>query len=635
MKKALLILLALTMITSIFAVLPLGASAAEPTTGIKLEDGDYYETRPKSLMLPSTYEATVYFPRGQTGRGGVIIGTYSDAKTPLFNFEIYENGAPRIYVNANDSAVTNYDVRFDKVNVFNGKLTHIAITVDHTAGVWSCYVDGALKQTVNAPAPKPFLITNKIRLGGDHREGNGQYFKGIIQEVALYRDVRTAAEVASDATATTFDKDKLICAYDLSANPVKTPPTTVICAGDSGIDFKFYSDWIRDLPEPENYAYSFALVGDIQSLTYYYPEKLPVLFDWIRDNAESKKIKFAVGLGDITDKNKATEYQLVNRMYEKLDGVVPFSIIRGNHDKANGMFEKYITRSKYYDQITGSYDHTMRNTYKIIEVGEVKYMFMNLDFLLKNEVITWANNIIAENPDCRVIVSTHIYMNSSGKYYTLTGESGIGTKHGCENNGQDLWDKLLSRHENIIMMVCGHNPTDNIYYRTKTGVNGNKVVELLVDPQETDKTYNATGLIAMLYFSEDGRNVEVQYYSTVKQAFFKKNNQFKLTIDVPESTIPETTPAEITPAVTTPAETTPVEAAPEVTTPSDSDSTEVTTPADSDIPIKVPEDSTPTETVPAITDPVDNGGCKATLLPSALLLAITAAGVALIKKKKE
>lgn len=628
MKKALLILLAMTMILSIFAVLPLGASAAAPTTGIKLEDGDYYETRPKSLMLPSTYEATVYFPALQHDRGGVIIGTYSENKTPLFNFEVYENGVPRIYVNANDSAVTNYDIKFDKVDLFNGKLTHVAITVDHAAGVWSCYVDGALKQTVKAPAPKPFLITNKIRLGGDHREGNVQYFKGIIHDVALYRDVRTAEEIASDATAATFNKDDLICAYDLSASPITTPPTNVICAADSGIDFKFYSNWIRDLPEPENYAYSFALIGDIQSLTFYYPEKLPVLFDWIRDNAESKKIKFAVGLGDITHRNQATEYQLVNRMYDKLKGVVPFSIIRGNHDKAGGMYEQFITLTRYRDQITGSFDYTMRNTYKIIEVGEVKYMFMNLDFLLKDDVIAWANDIIAQNKDCRVIVSTHIYMNSSGNYYTLTGNSGIGTKHGCENNGEGLWDKLLSRHENIIMMICGHNPTDNIYHRTKKGVNGNKVVELLVDPQDTDQVYNGTGLVAMLYFSEDGRNVEVQYYSTIKQAFFKKNNQFKLTIDVPESTIPETTPAETTPAATTPAETTPAGSeTPEVTTPIDSETGNNTT--------EIPEDTTPAEIVPAITDPVDNGGCNATLLPSALLLTLAVAGVALIKKKKE
>ena len=115
----------------------------------------------------------------------------------------------------------------------------------------------------------------------------------------------------------------------------------------------------------------------------------------------------------------------------------------------------------------------------------------------------------------------------------MDGTSGIGTKYGCQNNGQDLWDKLLSKHKNIVMLLCGHSPTDNIYYRQKEGIHGNKVTEILIDPQTTDKTYDGTGLVAMFYFSEDGKQLEVQYYSTAKDAYFKTNNQFTLTLDVP------------------------------------------------------------------------------------------------------
>ena len=541
MKKLKTITSLALLVTILLSVCFIDVSAASPTNGIDFNNLNSYESNAQSLTIPSTYEATVYLPKDLSGRGGVIIGAYSGEKVPLFNFEVHNNGAPRIYINANDTAKTNYDIRFSDVNLCNGKLTHVAITVDHTTGTWSCYVDGNLKQTINKPAPTPFNFTSKIRFGGDLRSGNTQYFKGIIQKVALYSDVRSAAEIASDASSSKFDINNIYCAYDLSSNVLGDYPEAITCMAGGGPNFKYsveYSEeWIKDYPEPENYAYSFAVVGDIQKLTFHYPSQLDTLYEWIRDNAESKKIKYVVGLGDITDTNSISEYKRVNQAYSKIDGVVPFSIIRGNHDRnlsSSRLYDTFITQELYGDEITGSYDSTMLNTYRIIQVGSIKYLFMNLDFLLKNEVISWADKVISENKDCHVIVSTHIYMTYNGDYYKLAGENGIGTKYNCENNGSTLWSKLLSRHETIVMLLCGHNPTDDIYCRKKRAINGNMVTEILIDPQTTDLNYGGTGLVAMFYFSEDGKNIDVRYYSTVKDAYFKPNNQFKITLDVPE-----------------------------------------------------------------------------------------------------
>ena len=302
------------------------------------------------------------------------------------------------------------------------------------------------------------------------------------------------------------------------------------------------SNWITNMAPPEDFEYSIALIGDIQNLTDDYPEKLAVLFEWLRDNTDDLKIKFAVGLGDLTNHNTSAEYLGVIDAYSKIQGVLPFSIIRGNHDqtsKSSANYDAYITQERYGSEITGSFDDTMLNTYRIIEINRVKYMFMNLDFLLKNEVLAWADQIIGQNPDCRVIVSTHIYMkHTTGAHYPLEGDNTIQTKYGCENNADGLWDKVLKKHENVVMMVCGHNPTDNIFCRQRKGDNGNTVTEMLVDPQQTDLDYGGTGLVAMMYFTNGGKNVELQYYSTVKDAYFKTNNQFNITLDFPESTIP-------------------------------------------------------------------------------------------------
>lgn len=514
-------------------------ASAATSTGLTFEPIYYYDTAAQTFPLPSAYEAVICLPQHLRERGGVVIGNYSGEEKPLFGLEIFTNGNPRLFINApsNDTALANYDIRFTEVNVATGEPVHLAITMDYAAKAWMCYVDGKLEQTINQPAPKPFEMTEKIRLGGDFRSGNSQYFKGTIQKVALYSNVRTDQQIADDAFTAEIATDSLICGYDLSANIPSDCPEIISSVSGAAFDLVRASDWLEEAPEPKDYAYSFAVLGDIQTITNYYPDQLTTLYGWIRDNAESKKIKYVVGLGDITDKNLDSEYRLVKNAYDLIDGVVPFSIIRGNHDSASAtlfpsaMYDTHITQEKYGDEITGAYDKTMLNTYRILQVGQVKYLFMNLDYLLKDEVLTWANEIISQNADCQVIVTTHIYIRGSHSYSELDTDSG--TLYGSENNGEDLWYKLLSKHENIVMVLSGHHPTDDILYRQTTGENGNKVTEILIDPQDTDKAFGGTGMVAMFYFSEDGKQLEVQYYSTVKDAYFKDTNQFSLTLDVP------------------------------------------------------------------------------------------------------
>jgi len=498
--------------------------------GMKFDGLAEYKTASVTMPLPTTYEATVSFPADFGGSGGVIYGSYTADDTTCFNFEVYSGGAPRIYVI--DASGVKYDVIFDNVNVYTGTKTHIAIALDREAGAWTCYVNGKAAQTVSAAIPAQADLTAKFVLGGDNLAGNAQYFKGELFGVSLYGDKRSADEIALDASGSEIDTDGLIAAY--AALSQENEEASITAMGDTAYNITYSCNWIKDVPDPEEYAYSFAVIGDIQSMTYYYPELLVKQFEWIRDNKDEKKIAFSIGLGDITEKNTDAEYQKVIESYNKIDGVVPFSIIRGNHertsDNSTAMYDKYITYERYGDEITGSMDDTMHNTYRIIKIGKVKYMFMNLDLVLSDEAIEWANEIIAEHPECHVIVSTHAYKNMGGSYLTLA-TSG---KFGVQNDSVVLWDRLLSQHENIVMMLYGHSPKDTIWKKQRNDtVHGNTVTEMLINPSETDKNYGGGGFIAMFYFSEDGEQLDVRYYSTAKDAFFMSNNQFHLTLDTP------------------------------------------------------------------------------------------------------
>ena len=283
----------------------------------------------------------------------------------------------------------------------------------------------------------------------------------------------------------------------------------------------------------KDYAYSFAVVGDTQTLTSKYPETLEVLYDWIRDNAEEKKMKWVFGLGDITDNDTDEEWILAKEQIAKLDGVVPYSLIRGNHDSK----EKFVSAfpySEYADKVSGSMSGDMLNTYQKFTVGDTKYMVVNLDWGVPDDVVAWADGVIAANPDYKVIVVTHGYLNSDGTTLSA-GDGGEPTEYSSlHNNGDELWDMLIKKHSNIILVMSGHISTENIVVTKAKGDNGNTVTQMLIDPQTTDQNNVGTGLglVAMLYFSEDGKTVDVEYYSTLKQGKYLSANQFSMELDV-------------------------------------------------------------------------------------------------------
>ncbi len=310
---------------------------------------------------------------------------------------------------------------------------------------------------------------------------------------------------------------------------------TVFSASNTNLD----NIWYDNKTPAKDYAYSFAVVGDTQKLVYMTPDKVPVLYDWIINNVESKKIKYVIGLGDITDKDQSTEWNKIMKAIKKMDGVVPFSLVRGNHDTVTS-FNRYFPYSQYKSTVSGSYEESMLNTYHKFTVGSVKYLLLNLDMGPSDAVLNWANQVVSENPDYNVIIATHVYLYHDGTTLSAS-DSAPATKCGGYNNGDDIWNKLVKKHENIVLVLSGHDPYDKVITTQTKGDKGNTVTQMLIDPQTTDKNNGGLGLVAMLYFSEDGKNVQLEYISTSYEKYFLEDNQYSFTLDVVEPTVaPET-----------------------------------------------------------------------------------------------
>ena len=273
-----------------------------------------------------------------------------------------------------------------------------------------------------------------------------------------------------------------------------------------------------------DYAFSIAVVGDPQKTTYFHPEDLHYTYDWIVANKEKNNTQYVITLGDITEYSNDFEYELISGELEKIQNAgIPQMIVRGNHDVSKD-FDTYITSEKFGGNLTGSYDNTMKNVYQILTMGGQKYLIMTIDYYdqLTTGIIDWAAGIVAANPDCRVILNTHGYLDTSMKTYNNTMVKYF------ENN-------LVKKFENIDLVLCGHDipfGDDGPIYKTITGEKGNKIIGMVVNPQTLEEQKReAFGLVSTLYFGNDGKTVTVDWYSTVRQAYYMDKFQFTFTLE--------------------------------------------------------------------------------------------------------
>ncbi|MBQ9784494.1 MAG: hypothetical protein IJW29_03235 [Clostridia bacterium] len=304
------------------------------------------------------------------------------------------------------------------------------------------------------------------------------------------------------------------------------------------------SEWVgADGMYTGEYAFSLAIVGDTQTMCNMGPKggsSMPGMYQWIVDNVASKKIQYVLGLGDITEKgedwghkNNDTEaetlvgdkeWEYARNAIAKMDGVVPYSLVRGSgHDGLTRFNQWFADYTPYTDNIAGYMtEGDIGNVYHTFEANGTKYMILCLDFGTKDPAIEWAASVIEAHPEYKVIITTHSYMEADGSLLE-SGEAYCPSQSYYDvtnNDGEELWAKLIKNHENIFMVLCGHMSTDEVVISQVQGDHGNTVTQILIDPQAMDRNYaGGYGMVAMMYFSENGRDVAIEYYSTAKDNY--------------------------------------------------------------------------------------------------------------------
>ena len=152
-------------------------------------------------------------------------------------------------------------------------------------------------------------------------------------------------------------------------------------------------------------------------------------------------------------------------------------------------------------------------------------MILSVEVGPRNKVLDWAGEVVKGHPSHKVIINTHAYLYSDDTrmceerghhWLPQLSVMNIGaTGPEAVNNGEQMWEKLVSRYPNIFMVVCGHVLNDGTGTLISEGKNGNKVYQMLANYQHyvQGSVNGGNGFLRILTFHSRQGRISVQTYS--------------------------------------------------------------------------------------------------------------------------
>jgi hypothetical protein len=219
---------------------------------------------------------------------------------------------------------------------------------------------------------------------------------------------------------------------------------------------------------------------------------------------------------EVTPQTAAVELPMARQGYALLaEAELPFGVAPGNHDhdamwsdsryppvadvrqidmtpKTLGMLqiggldnfrsvfgarERFFADEPWY---VASYDGGTSSAQTFTAGG---YTFLHIALVMSpsDAVIAWAASVIAAHPGLPTIVSTHDYLNRKGERLPNP-IIDLAAADPAHNNAEDLWRKLIAPHDQIFLVMCGHQ--HGAAQRTDPNAAGHEVIQLLADYQD-------------------------------------------------------------------------------------------------------------------------------------------------------
>ena len=293
-------------------------------------------------------------------------------------------------------------------------------------------------------------------------------------------------------------------------------------------------------PTPAD-EFTIVALPDTQFYSSLYPQIFAAQTQWIANHVQDQNIKLVIGLGDIVDGGGvATQWQNADAAVRLLDGHVPYRMAIGNHDydqnnpagrtASTRNFNSFFGPGRYAGAAwyKGSFPAgSNENFYGVVSVNGRNYLIVVLEFAARDSALAWADGILKANQDKDAIIVTHMFTYvDNTRISQCDPNSAASFGVGQDNNGEDMWWKLVRKYANIHLVLSGHVVQgDGTGRRMDLGLNGNLVNQILSDYQSDP--LGGGGYLRILRISPSLNRVSVSTYSPYLGVFkTDDHNQF-------------------------------------------------------------------------------------------------------------
>lgn len=218
-----------------------------------------------------------------------------------------------------------------------------------------------------------------------------------------------------------------------------------------------------------------------------------------------------------TEKTRTVEMPKAHEGFSLIAGKVPFSVVPGNHDydamwtdsrhppAANASFKDlsslgllHVGGLSNFRSVFGAQTAFFKgqpwyvashdggaDSAQIFEAGGYRFLHIGLQFDPPDASLKWAAGVIARYPGLPTLISTHDYLDTQGRRLA----NPLIDNHAADpldNDPQRVWDKFISQHDQIFLVLCGHEHAQA--RRNDKNRYGHEVHQLLSDYQSRAQT---------------------------------------------------------------------------------------------------------------------------------------------------
>ena len=257
---------------------------------------------------------------------------------------------------------------------------------------------------------------------------------------------------------------------------------------------------------------------------------------WIVNHQKELNIPIVLHVGDLTNNRTPDEIQFktASKGFKILDSAkIAYAITLGNHDNAGSVgrngtpykgeepalrntktFNEYFPVSRFPLQKGRYQEGKSDNAWYTFKAGGLNWVVVTLEYCARQGAVDWADKVITNNPKSNVIILTHFHLKP---------DASIATNPAADLNPIAIWDQMIKKHSNVLMVLCGHTGTSE--YRDDLGTNGNHIYQILQDYQG-EKSGN--GLLRLLEIDTKAGTIGAKMYSPFTNVTKSDSSQFVL-----------------------------------------------------------------------------------------------------------